>query len=42
MTNFKESFNPEFTVKFEMNTKGEITILKLFAQKEPIEFNKEE
>lgn len=42
MKDFKESFNPEFTVKFDSNTKGDVVILKLYAQKVPIEFNKEE
>ncbi len=42
MEDFKESFNPEFTVKFDIDKKGDIAILKLYAQKDPIKFNKEE
>lgn len=41
MADFKESFNPEFTVKFD-DTKGELISLKLYAQKEPIEFHKDQ
>jgi CubicO group peptidase (beta-lactamase class C family) len=40
MTDFKESFNPEFTVQFEHGAKGKITSLKMYAQKEPIVFKK--
>ncbi|TYA71769.1 serine hydrolase [Seonamhaeicola marinus] len=40
MKDFKESFNPEFTVKFLDNQKGEISMLKMFAQKAPIIFKK--
>ena len=42
MKDFKESFSPEFTVKFDINKKEDIAILKLYAQKEPIEFNRDE
>lgn len=38
---FKDIFNPEFTIKFIDNTKGNIAQLKMYSQKEPIEFNKE-
>ncbi|WP_282112816.1 serine hydrolase [Maribacter stanieri] len=38
---FKYSFNPQFDIQFFSNTKGNITSLKLYSQKEPIEFNKE-
>ncbi len=41
MKDFKESFNPEFTIKFIDDTEGVISQLNLFAQKEPIEFHKE-
>ncbi|MDH7445957.1 serine hydrolase [Aquimarina sp. 2201CG14-23] len=41
MKDFKESFNPEFTIKFVDNAKGKISMLKMYAQKEPIKFNKE-
>lgn len=37
---FKGVFNPEFTVQFVNNKKGNITHLELFSQKEPIEFIK--
>ncbi|WP_299257957.1 serine hydrolase [uncultured Aquimarina sp.] len=40
MEDFKESFNPEFTVKFIMDTKGKTSMLEIYAQKEPIEFHK--
>jgi hypothetical protein len=37
----KYAFNPEFTIQFVNDTKGAITHLKLFSQKEPIDFIKE-
>ncbi|MEP3211173.1 MAG: serine hydrolase [Maribacter sp.] len=40
LSDFKESFNPEFTVKFVHDTKGNIEALELVAQKEPIQFKK--
>lgn len=42
MEGFKESFNPEFTVQFTVDSNGKIAALKLFAQKEPIEFKKQQ
>jgi len=41
LQDFKEDMNPGFTVKFVVNTAGEISVLKMYSQKEPIEFNKE-
>tara|TARA_B110000240_G_C13493813_1_gene450803 strand:+ start:1219 stop:2697 length:1479 start_codon:yes stop_codon:yes gene_type:complete len=41
MKGFKENMNPEYTIKFVVNTKGEISSLNMYSQKEPIEFNKE-
>lgn len=38
---FKDVFNPEFTVQFITNTEGDISQLNLYSQKEPVEFNKE-
>jgi hypothetical protein len=38
---FKEPFSPEWTIKFIDDTRGEITVLELHSQKEPIEFVKE-
>ena len=40
LKDFKESFDPEFTIRFADNTKGEISMLKMYAQKEPIKFHK--
>lgn len=37
---FKDIFNPEFTIQFITNTEGNISQLKMYSQKEPIEFNK--
>ncbi|SNZ00356.1 serine hydrolase [Flagellimonas pacifica] len=38
---FTGDFNPEFTIEFTNNHKGVISQLKLYSQKEPIEFNRE-
>lgn len=38
---FKGVYDPEFTVKFDVNTKREISVLKLYSQKKPIEFIKD-
>lgn len=38
---FKYSFSPQFDIQFINNIKGNITSLKLYSQKEPIEFNKQ-
>lgn len=40
MPDFKESFNPEFTIKFQDNTEGKINSLEMYTQKEPVEFQK--
>jgi hypothetical protein len=37
---FAGEFNPEFTVEFVTDTQGEISILRMHSQKEPIEFLK--
>ncbi|MFV0304640.1 MAG: serine hydrolase [Moheibacter sp.] len=37
---FKDIFNPQFDIQFITNTSGEIISLKMYSQKEPIEFNK--
>ncbi len=37
---FTDVFNPEFTIQFIYNTKRNISQLKMYSQKEPIEFNK--
>ncbi|RLK02216.1 serine hydrolase [Tenacibaculum discolor] len=37
---FKDVFNPQFDIQFMNNIKGKITSLKMYSQKEPIEFNK--
>ncbi|MFY0592326.1 serine hydrolase [Roseivirga sp.] len=37
---FKDSYSPEFSVKFTDNLSGEITTLELFSQNEPIQFIK--
>lgn len=37
---FKDVFNPQFDIQFINNTSGEIISLKMYSQKEPIEFNK--
>ena len=37
---FKDVFNPQFNIQFTNNVKGKITLLKMYSQKEPIEFNK--
>jgi CubicO group peptidase (beta-lactamase class C family) len=39
---FKYSFIPQFDIQFINDISGNITVLKLYSQKEPIEFNKEE
>lgn len=41
MKGFSGEFDPEFTVQFITNTKGDIASMKLYSQKEPIEFYKE-
>ncbi|MBW1295058.1 serine hydrolase [Aquimarina litoralis] len=38
---FNGDFNPEFTTKFEIDTNGNISQLKLYSQKEPVVFYKE-
>ncbi len=40
MGDFKESFDPEFTVTFDVDTHGDISSLKIHSQKEPIDFHK--
>ncbi|WP_099575040.1 serine hydrolase [Maribacter sp. 4U21] len=40
-TDFKDVFNPQFTVKFTMNTEGKIAVLEMYSQKEPVSFTKE-
>lgn len=37
---FKDVFNPEFTVDFELDTNGNISTFRLHSQKEPVEFKK--
>lgn len=39
---FNEVFNPQYTIQFMTNTEGNISTLKMYSQKEPIEFNKEQ
>lgn len=38
---FKDVFNPEFNIQFVNDTNGNISHLKLYSQKEPIEFYRE-
>lgn len=38
---FTAVMNPEFTLQFVDSTKGENSLLKLYSQKEPVEFKKE-
>lgn len=38
---FKDVFNPQYTIQFITTTEGNISQLKMYSQKEPIEFNKE-
>lgn len=37
---FKEVFSPQFDVKFDSDSEGNINLLKLYSQKEPIDFYK--
>ncbi|GGD71065.1 penicillin-binding protein [Maribacter cobaltidurans] len=37
---FKEVFNPQFTIQFLNNIQGEVSQLKMYSQKEPVEFHK--
>lgn len=37
---FKEVFNPQFTIQFVNNTEGDVWQLKMYSQKEPIEFHR--
>tara|TARA_R110002049_G_scaffold14886_6_gene61957 strand:- start:4564 stop:6048 length:1485 start_codon:yes stop_codon:yes gene_type:complete len=37
---FNEGFNPEFTIKFVVDTKGTLTTLELYALNDPVEFLK--
>ena len=37
---FKGVFNPQWTIQFVSNTKGDISQLKMHSQKEPVEFHK--
>ncbi|MEP2058398.1 MAG: serine hydrolase [Maribacter litoralis] len=39
---FNEVFNPQFTIQFINNTKGDISQLKMYSQKEPVEFYKKD
>ncbi len=38
LKDFQESFNPEFTIKFIDDTKEGISMLRMYAQKKPIDF----
>lgn len=38
---FDEPYSPEFTVKFTLGTNGKVDALKLYSQKDPIDFIKE-
>jgi len=35
---FKDVFNPQFTVQFTTDTEGKVAVLKMYSQKEPINF----
>lgn len=38
---YKDVFNPQFTVQFTLDTEGKVVMLKMYSQKEPIIFKKE-
>ena len=37
---FKDVYNPQFTIQFITDTEGEISMLKMYSQKEPVQFYK--
>ena len=41
MKGFSGEFDPEFTVQFVTDKDGEITVLKLYSQREPVDFFKQ-